>query len=101
MRRNQAISRSRGTIHTASRTMARFILLPLGPVDEHDGDFRQLESFSPCPNAHFDLKGVAVRADLRQVDALQDAPAIALEAAGQVPNLEPGDPPGVYVRKVG
>ena len=96
-----AHQRSRQTIHTASRTI-RFdiLLLPFGPVDEDDRDLRDPEPLLPRPEAHLDLKRIAVRAYMRLDRWLQYLLTKALEATRRVPQLEARYAPSVDVRAV-
>src|SRR6476661_11021013 len=62
----------------------------LRPVDENDGNLRDPEVLSHRPESHFDLKGVAVRAHVIEVDGLQHGPAKALEPTRRIPHVQAG-----------
>ncbi len=84
-----AHQRRRQTIQTASRTIGfGHLALALRPVDEDDRDLGDPEAPLPGPEAHLDLKRVAVRADRVEIDGLEHGAAEAFEPAGRVEKLQ-------------
>ena len=49
-------------------------------VREDDGHFGQMKALAPSAELHFDLEGVADKANFLKIDGLQHATAVALEA---------------------
>ena len=65
--------RNRQTIQTASRTIVlRHLALALGSVDEDDRDLDDAKPALPRPEAHLDLKCVAVGPNLRTNQSLAE-----------------------------
>src|SRR5438270_324379 len=75
--------------------------LPRPAVAEHDRDVADAEPGADGPVGHLDLEAVAVEVDPIQVERLQDLAAKALEAAGEVADVDAEKQPRVETPALG
>src|SRR5262245_60965579 len=73
---------------------------PGATVHEHDRDLLDPESTLPAAKRHLDLESVPLGADPVERNALERAPAEALETPGRVGERHAGDEARVHVRAV-
>src|SRR5437763_7484160 len=76
------------------------LALALGAVHEDDRHLDDAKTLPPCPEAHLDLEGIAVRPNIIEVNGFQNFPAKTLEAASGVPYRESRHHPSVDVGEV-
>src|SRR6476620_10675779 len=82
--------------HDSLRHLAR----SFGTIDENDRNLLDAKSLLPRTESHLYLKGVAVRANAREINRFQDFSPKALEPAGRVEDRNAGHLPRVNVRRV-
>ena len=78
-----------------AKDTARHLRHPFAAIDEDNGHLLDLEANLVSRVLHLYLEGVALEANLVELDGLQDAPAVALEASRRVVHLEAGDHPDI------
>src|SRR5258705_6976502 len=79
----------------------RHLGFPRATVDEENRNLADAESLSPRFEIDLDLKAVAVRSDVAQVERFEHLSAEALESAGRVLDGHARDDAAVHVREVG
>ena len=73
--------------------------MPGAAIAKHDRHLDHLEAAADRPVGHLDLEGVAAGRDRVEVDRLQHLAAEALEATGQVADVDAEDEPRPAAKK--